>query len=406
MVGRRFRRTLTGALVAAAVASAAAAQGIPNNTITIGVLTDMAGAGAHLTGTGAVAATRFAVEDCLKAECAGLTIQVLTADHQNKPDIALTQARKWIDTQGVQVLVDMSNASIQLAMPPLLREKNRLGLFMGGTSRLTGDACEPDHLVQWMWDSYAQVAAVTGRLTKLNTSWYLVAADYALGHQFEADARALVSAKGGRVLGSVRHPFGTNDFASFLFSAQGSGADIVALANGGTDTLNALKTARDFSMTGNKKQKLVGFLLTNVEVASLGLEVAQGTTVAEGFYGDLDEGTRAFTARFKAQSGKVPSTIQAGIYSAVRHYLKAVAAARSDEAKVVLAKMRELPIVDDIVRNGRLREDGRMLHDFYLLEVKSPAASKSPDDIYDLVATIPGDEAFKPISPACTRLAR
>ena len=386
------------ALVAAALALAAPARAeISGGVVRIGVLTDMSGVYSDITGKGAVLAARMAADDCLKAECAGLTLDVVSADHQNKADIGSSIAREWIDRQGVDVLADMSNASLQLAIPPLVKEKDRVALFPGGTARLTGDACQPDHIVQWMWDTYVQVAGVANRLTKPGTKWQLVTADYALGHQLEADTRAIVTAKGGQLVGSVRHPFPATDLSSQILTAQGSGADIVALANAGGDTINGIKTARDFGVTGGA-QRLLAFFLTVMDVKSVGLAAAQGTVLTEGFYWDLDARTRAFSERFKAQNGTVPSAIHAGIYSAVRHYLKAVAAAKSDDAKTVIARMRQLPIEDDVVRNARLREDGRMVHDFYVFEVKTPAESKGDWDFYKLLATIPGDEAFRPLA--------
>jgi branched-chain amino acid transport system substrate-binding protein len=399
-------------LIAAALVGAACLAVSPlraeisDGVVKIGVLSDMSGVYSDITGKGSVLATRMAVEDCLKAECVGLKVEVLSADHQNKADVASVLAREWIDRQGVDVFTDMSNASIQLALPPLFKERNRVGLFPGGTARLTGDACQPDHIVQWMWDTYVQVAGVANQMTQPGTKWQLVTADYALGHQLEADTKALVTAKGGTYLGSVRHAFPATDLSSPLLAAQGSGADIVALANAGGDTINGLKTARDFGIGGGR-QKLVAFFLTVMDVRSVGLEAAQGTVLTEGFYWNLDERTRAFSERFKAQNGTVPSAIHAGIYSAVRHYLKAVAAARSDEARTVVSRMREIPIADDVVRNARLREDGRMVHDFYVFQVKKPADSKGDWDFYDTVATIPGDQAFRPLSQsACPAIRK
>lgn len=384
------------ALAAGLAASPAGAE-MSGGTVKVGVLTDMSGVYSDITGKGSVIAAQMAIDDCLKAECAGMKIEMISADHQNKADIASATARKWIDQEGVDVLADMSNASIQLAIAPLVKEKNRVALFPGGTARLTGDACQPGHVVQWMWDTYVQVAGIANRLTQPGTSWYLVTADYALGQQLEADARTVVSAKGGKVLGSVRHPFPAVDLSSPLLTAQGSGADIIALANAGNDTVTGIKTAREFSIMGSK-QKLVAFFLTALDVKSVGLKTAQGTLLSEGFYWNLDDGTRAFSERFKAQNGKIPSAIHAGVYSSVLHYLKSAAAAKSDDAGTVVAKMAELPIKDDVVRNARLRPDGRMVHDFYVFEVKSPEASRGEWDLYDLVATLPGDEAFRPLS--------
>ncbi len=396
---------LTAALFILGQAAPAAAE-ISDNVVRIGVLTDMSGVYSSIAGNGSVIAARMAVEDCLKAECAGLKVEVLSADHQNKADVAMVTAREWIDRQGVDALADMGNASIQLAVPSLLKEKNRVGLFAGGTARLTGDVCQPAHVVQWLWDTYVQVAGVATQLTKPGTKWFLVTADYAFGHQFEADAKTLVAAKGGVVLGSVRHPFPSTDLSSALLTAQGSGADVIALANAGADTVNSIKTARDFGILAGR-QTVTAFFLSVMDVRSIGLEAAQGTILTEGFYWDLDDRTRAFSERFRAQNGTMPSTNHAGIYSSVRHYLKAVAAARSDEARTVIAKMRELPIEDEVVRNARLREDGRMVHDFYVFQVKKPAESRGEWDLYNLLATIPGDQAFRPLSQStCPAVAR
>lgn len=394
------------ALTTALLGALPAAAEISDGAVKIGVLTDMSGVYSDITGKGSITAARMAVEDCLKAECQGMKIEVVSADHQNKADVGSAIAREWIDRQGVDVLADMSNASLQLAIPPLLKDKNRVGLFPGGTARLTGDACQPDHVVQWMWDTYVQVAGIANHLTKPGTKWYLVTADYALGHQLEADAKTLVTAKGGTYAGSIRHAFPAVDLSSQLLTAQGSGADLIALANAGGDTVAGIKTARDFGI-GQGKQKLVAFFLTAMDVKSVGLASAQGTILTEGFYWDIDQRTRAFSERFKAAHGAVPSAIQAGVYSSVRHYLKAVVAAKSDEAKTVIAKMREVPIEDEVVRNAKLREDGRMVHDFYVFQVKKPAESKGEWDLYDLVATIPGDQAFRPLAQsACPAIKK
>ncbi|WP_029004885.1 ABC transporter substrate-binding protein [Azorhizobium doebereinerae] len=391
----RFTGVLA-ALTALCLATTASAD-MSDGKVKVGVLTDMSGVYSDITGKGSVLAAKMAIDDCLKAECKGMQIEMISSDHQNKADVASATARRWIDQEGVDVLADMSNASIQLAIAPMAKEKNRVALFPGGTARLTGDACQPDHVVQWMWDTYVQVAGIANRLTKPGTSWYLVTADYALGHQLELDAKTVVGAKGGKVLGSTRHPFPAVDLSSPLLAAQSSGADIIALANAGGDTVAGIKTAREFGIM-DSKQKLVAFFLTANDVKSVGLPVAQGTVLTEGFYWNLDDGTRAFSERFKTEQGAMPSAIQAGVYSSVLHYLKAVAAAKSDDAATVVAKMRELPIKDDVVRNAKLREDGRMVHDFYVFQVKAPGASKGEWDLYDLVGTIPGDEAFRTLA--------
>jgi branched-chain amino acid transport system substrate-binding protein len=383
------------ALLALGHAGPAAAE-ISDGVVRIGVLADMSGVYSDIAGKGAVIATKMAVEDCLKAECAGMRIEVLSADHQNKADVALAIAREWIDKQGVDALADMGNASIQLAMPTLLRDKNRVGLFPGGTARLTGDVCMPSHIVHWMWDTYGQVAGVAGQLTKPGTKWFLVTADYAFGHQFEADAKTLVTARGGTVIGSARHPFPATDLSSQFLTAQASGADVIALANAGGDTVNSLKTARDFGILGGAQQ-VTAFFLTAMDVRGIGLETARGTVLTEAFYWNVDDRTRAFSERFRALNGTMPAPSHAGNYSAVLHYLKAVAATRSDEARTVVAKMHELPISDDVARNATLREDGRMVHDTYVFQVKKPAESKGEWDLYNLVATVPADLAFRPL---------
>ena len=378
----------------------------PGGSIKIGVLSDVSGVYSDATGTGSAVAARMAAEDCLAADCRGMTVEVIQADHQNKADTALAIARSWIDTQGVDVLTDMSNASIQLAMPSFVREKDRVALFLGGTARLSGDACQPSHIVQWMWDTYVQVGGVAKRLTQPGTKWFLVTADYAFGHQFEADAKVLVGAAGGAVIGSARHPFPSTDLSAFMLQAQASGADVVALANAGGDTLNAIKAAGEFGLAQDgAKQKLVALYIAEPDVKSLGLQTAGGLLLSAGFYWDIDDGTRRFSNRFFAKHGAMPSQIQAGIYSATLHYLKSAAAAQSKEAQTVIRTMHRLPIQDDVVRHPVLRADGRMVHDWYLFQIKRPAESHGPWDLYTLVDTVPGDQAFRSLADGkCPRL--
>ena len=384
------------------VGGAAATQA--ETAVKLGVLTDLSGVYSDATGAGSVLATRMAVEDCLLAECRGMTVEVIAADHQNKPDVALAIAREWVDTGHVDALVDMSNAAIQLAIAPFVAQKDRVALFAGGTARLSGDACQPEHIVQWMWDTYAQVGGVARRLTRPGTTWFLVTADYAFGAQFEADAKAIIGAAGGRVLGSARHPFPSSDLSSPLLQAQASGADIVALANAGADTVSAIKQAHEFGV-GTGAQRLVAFYLSVLDVKGLGLPAAAGTVLTEGFYWDIDDGTRAFSRRFLARHGAMPSQIQAGLYSAVRHYLKAVAASRSTDARTAIRTMHALPISDEVVRHPELRPDGRMVHDFYVFGVKPPEQSHGPWDLYALLDTIPGADAFRPVAAGgCPRL--
>ena len=372
----------------------------------LGVLTDLSGVYSDAAGQGSVVAVQMAVEDCLAGPCHGMRIDVVSADHRNKADVALAIARDWIDQGQVDALIDMSNASIQLAVTPFVAEKNKVALFAGGTARLSGDFCQPAHIVQWMWDTYAQVGGVARPLTKPGTKWFLVTADYAFGHQFEADARTVVGAAGGAVIASVRHPFPSTDLSAFLLQAQSSGADIIALANAGADTLNAIKTAREFGIgREGSGQKLVALFLEVSDVKGLGLEASGGTTLSEGFYWDIDAGTRRFSQRFLQRRQVMPSQIQAGLYSATLHYLKAVAAEGGKDPASVMRRMRHIPIDDDVVRNARLRPDGRMVHDWYVFQVKQPAESQGPWDLYRLVDTVPGDVAFRPLAAGgCPRL--
>lgn len=397
---------LIAVIAASLIGFATSAQAEWNGgSVKLGVLTDLSGVYSDATGTGAILATRMAMEECLAAECRGMKIEIISADHQNKPDIAMGIARNWVDTQGVDALVDMSNAAIQLAVAPFAREKNKVAIFAGGTARLSGDACEPEHIVQWMWDTYVQVAGVARRLTKPGTSWFLVTADYAFGHQFEADAKTIVGNAGGRFIGSARHPFPSTDLSSFLLQAQASGADYIALANAGQDTVAGIKQAREFGVGQDGKQKLVAFYLSVLDVKGIGLETAAGTVLTEGFYWNVDDETRAFSKRFMDRQGAMPSQIQAGLYSAVRHYLKAAAAAQSRDAVTVVRRMHDIPIADEVVRNAKLRPDGRMVHDYYVFQVKTPAESKGPWDLYKLLDTIPADQAFRPVAlGGCPRL--
>lgn len=376
--------------------------------VKLGVLTDISGVYSDAGGAGSIEAVRMAVEDCLAAQCRGMRIETVSADHQNKADVALSIAREWVDQGDVDALIDMSNAAIQLAIAPFVAEKNKVALFAGGTARLSGDACQPAHIVQWMWDTYAQVGGVARPLTKPGTKWFLVTADYAFGYQFEADAKSIIGAAGGTVIASVRHPFPSTDLSSFLLQAQSSGADIVALANAGGDTVNSIKTAGEFGVgRAGSGQKLVAFLLAVGDVKSIGLQAAAGIILSEGFYWDLDPGTRRFSERFFATRHAMPSQIQAGLYSATLHYLKSVAAEGSKDPERVMRRMRQIPIEDDVVRHATLRADGRMVHDWFVFEVKRPEESHGPWDLYRLVDTVPGEQAFRSLAAGgCPRLLK
>ncbi len=386
----------------AALLTMSAAAGVqaapPSKTVKIGVITDMTGSLSAQSGRGSVIAAQMAVDDCLAKECAGMKIEILSADHQNKPDVAVGIVRKWIDVDGVDAVTDIIQAAVQLAIQNLMKEKNRIALFPGGTARLANEDCAPQTSVLWMWDTYGQAVGITRPLATPDSSWFFVAADYAFGNSLISDATGLVQRGGGRVVGSVRHPFNaTGDFASYLLQAQNSGANVVAIGSTGGDLINMLKQAREFGL-GKGKQKIASFVLTLPDVAALGLDITQGVTVNEAFYWNLDAQTREFGKRFLARYEKaMPSTIQAGVYSVTLHYLKAVAAAGTTDTAAVMKKMHELPISDATIRNGTLRPDGRMVHDSYLFRVKSPAESKEPFDFYDLQATIPAKDAFRPL---------
>ncbi len=397
--GRRLVRRLALAAALTLPTATATQAAPPSKTVKIGVITDMSGPLSAQSGRGSVIAAQMAVDDCLAHECAGMHIEILSADHQNKPDIAVGIVRKWVDVDGVDAVTDIIQAAVQLAVQNLMREKNHIALFPGGTARLANEDCAPKTSVLWMWDTYGQAVGITRPLATRDSSWFFVAADYAFGTSLIADATSLVSRAGGKVVGSVLHPFNfPGDFAPFLLQAQSSSANIVALGSTGTDLISTLKQAHEFGI-GQSSQKLASFVLTLPDVAALGLDVTQGVTVSEAFYWNLDARTRAFGQRFHTlYSPGMPSTIQAGVYSVTLHYLKAVAAAGTTETAAVMAKMHELPIDDATIRNGTLRPDGRMVHDTYLFQVKAPSESKEPFDFYTLKATIPAQQAFRPLS--------
>ncbi|MFJ3055673.1 ABC transporter substrate-binding protein [Herbaspirillum sp. NPDC087042] len=308
----------------------------PVKTLRLGVLTDMSGPYSSLAGRGSVVAAQMAIDDCLARECRGMKIDLIAADHQNKADLASSKAREWFDTQHVDALVDLVNASVQLAIQKLVVEKDKVALYPGGTSRLTNEDCAPGNSVQWLWDTYAQVAAVTRAINKPGTSWYYLTADYAFGKALESDGRAIIEAGGGKFLGSNRHPFPNADFSSAILQAQSSKANYIGLANAGADTINAIKAASEFGVT-KRGQKVVGFILSAQDVHSIGLQTAQGAVLAESFYWDYDDQTRAWSSRYESLSklGK-PSMIHAGVYSSVYHYLKAAAASKTTQARDVI----------------------------------------------------------------------
>lgn len=366
--------------------------------VKLGVLNDRSGMYVDLAGEGSVVAARMAVED-FEAQKKGINVTVVSADHQNKPDVGSNIARQWYDREGVDVIVDVPTSSVALAISAITRERNKIHLNSGaGTSELTGKSCSPN-TVQWTYDTWALANGTGGAMVKAGgDSWFFITADYAFGHSLERDASNFVEKAGGKVLGSVRHPFPGQDFSSFLLTAQSSRAKVVGLANAGGDMTNTVKQAAEFGIVRGG-QKLAGLLAFVTDVKALGLKDAQGLLLTEAFYWDQNDKTREFSKRFGARhGGKMPTMLQAGSYAAVLHYLKAVEATKSKDAATVMAKMKEMPSDDPLFGKGRIRTDGRHVHDMYLFEVKKPEESKSEWDLYKPVATIPADRAFRPES--------
>jgi branched-chain amino acid transport system substrate-binding protein len=387
--------TLVAGLALAASSGIANAQ-ISDDVVKIGVLTDMSSLYADATGKGSLAAVQMAVAD-YGGKVKGKPVEVISADHQNKPDVGVNIARNWYDNEKVDAIFDVPTSSVALPISALTREKNKININSGGgSSDITGVACSPN-TVHWTYDTYA-LSNVAGRamVKRGEDSWFFITADYAFGMALERDAANVVKELGGKVIGDVRHPLNSSDFSSYLLQAQASKAKVVALANAGGDTTNALKQASEFGLM-KSGQKLIALLLEITDVHSLGLQAAQGLILTDAFYWDRDDETRAFSKRFNEKVGHMPTMIQAGLYSATMHYLKAIEAIGTDEAPKVMAQMRATPINDFFAKNGKIRIDGRMVHDMYLFEVKKPEESKGEWDLYKLLATVPGDEAFRPL---------
>ena len=392
------RLSVLSGLAGLLMVSAAAAQGVK-----IGVLNDQSGVYADYGGKYSVEAAKMAIED-FGGSVLGQKIELVTADHQNKPDVGVALARQWYDVGGVDMITELTTSSVALAVHELSKEKKKIDIVVGAaTSRLTGDTCHA-HGFHWAYDTRALAVGTGGALTKAGgNSWYFLTADYAFGYQLENDTTKIVKENGGEVLGAVKHPLNSSDFSSFLLQAQASKAKVVGLANAGLDTTNSIKQAADFGiMKGG--QKLAGLLTTLAEVHGLGLDSAQGLVVTEGYYWDLDDASRAFGTRFMARTGRMPNMIHAGTYSAVLSYLKAVKAAGSKDADAVAAKLKELPVDDFFGKGGKVLANGRMVHDMYLFEVKGPADSKKPWDYYKLLATVPGDKAFFTVAESGCKL--
>jgi branched-chain amino acid transport system substrate-binding protein len=395
-------RALCRLPLAAAIVAAAALLPQPlhadEHTLRIGVLNDMSSVYADFQGRGSVIAAQMAVED-YGGKAAGKPVEVVSADHQNKPDIGAAIAHKWFDAEGVDVIVDVPNSAVALAVSDIARARNKVFIGSGaGTSDLTGPKCSPN-TVHWTYDTWAQGHGIGSALVKHGAKkWFFVTSDYAFGHDLEKRASEAVVEGGGTVLGAVRHPLGTSDFSSFLLQAQSSGADVVAFANAGGDLTNAIKQAVEFGLP--KQQKLTGLILDVNNVPALGLATAQGLYALDPFYWDLNDGTRAWAKRWSERHPQhnMPNDMQAGVYASVLHYMKAVdKVGGAENGKAVVDAMKAMPTDDKLFGKGRIRADGRKLHPMYLFEVKKPSESTGTWDVYKLVATVPADQAFRPL---------
>ena len=390
-------------VVTATAMALAMGGGVPGaraaqDKIIIGVMNDMSSVYSYLGGMGSVAAANMAVKD-FGGKVLGKPIEVISADHQNKPDVGASLAGRWFDDNGVGVIIDLPTSSVALAVQQAAKQRGKVDIISGGgSSELTNKACSPTG-IHWTYDTYA-LAHVTGNavVKQGGDSWFFLTADYAFGHQLQEDTASVVTAAGGKVLGSVNVPLNNSDFSSFLLQAQQSKAKVIGLANAGGDTVNSIKQAAEFGIVQGG-QRLAGLLVFTADVDSLGLDAAQGLLLTESYYWDQNDETRAFAKRFEAAyNGKPPTSPQAGIYGAVTHYLKAMAAAGTEDGTKVVAQMRAMPINDFMTKNGRVREDGRVMRDMFLFEVKKPAESKYSFDYYKQLAAVPADQAFRPLS--------
>jgi branched-chain amino acid transport system substrate-binding protein len=390
-------RTTTALALALGLAAGAAQAEITDGAIRLGVINDQSSLYADLGGQGSVVAAKMAVED-FGAAAKGWKVEILSADHQNKADIASNIVRQWIDVDKVDAILDVPNSAVALAVNQIVREKDKVLLVSGAASSdLTGKACSPN-TVHWTYDTWALANGTGSAIVKTGgDSWFFLTSDYAFGHALERDTAAVVEKLGGKVLGKVRHPLNTSDFSSFLLQAQASKAKIIGLANAGADTTNAIKQAAEFGIVAGG-QNLAGLLVFLTDVHALGLQTAQGLIFTEAFYWDANDATRAFAKRFAPQyKGIHPTMIHAGVYASVLHYLKAVEALKRDTGKEVVAQMKKMPTEDPLFGKGEIREDGRHVHPMYLFEVKKPSESKGPWDYYKTRATIPADQAFRPL---------
>jgi branched-chain amino acid transport system substrate-binding protein len=389
----RFGPIAAGVALAFSTTLGAQAQQVSDNLVKIGILNDQSGVYADFGGKWSVEAAKMAVED-FGGKVLNLPIEIVAADHQNKPDVASSIARQWYDVDKVDAIMELTTSSVALAVQGLSKEKKKINIVTGAaTTDLTGKQCSP-YGFHWAYDTRALAVGTGGALVDQGgKKWFFLTADYAFGYSLEEETSKYVKSKGGQVVGAVRHPLSANDFSSFLLQAQASGANIVGLANAGLDTANSIKGAAEFGIVQGG-QRLAALLFTLAEVHGLGLKAAQGLVLTEGYYWDLDDQSRGFAKRFMERTGRMPNMIHSGTYSAVTQYLKAVQAAGTDATEAVAGKLHELPVDDFFARKGKVLANGRMVHDMYLFQVKKPEESKGPYDYYKHLSTIPGDQAF------------
>jgi branched-chain amino acid transport system substrate-binding protein len=389
-------RSVGSALLALALVTPASAQ-VSDDVVKIGVLTDMAGVTSDITGKGSVIAAELAVKE-FGGTVLGKPVQVIFADHQHRTDVGASIARQWFDADKVDAIVDVPNSAVALAVQSLARDKKKIVMYSGaGTPALTNEQCSP-YGFHWTYDTYGVAHGTASAVVKAGgTSWFLLASDYAFGHQLQKDATDVIQANGGKVLGAVRHPLNTSDFSSYLLQAQSSGAKVVGIANAGNDTINAIKQAREFGLTEHG-QSLAALIFFLQDVHSLGLDATQGTYLTTASYWDLDEPSRVWSRQFMERAGMMPSMLHAGVYGAVLHYLKAIGAAGTDDPDKVAAAMRAMPINDAFTKDAKIRADGRVLREMYLARVKTPADSKGPWDYFEIVRKIAPEETVWPLS--------
>jgi branched-chain amino acid transport system substrate-binding protein len=392
------------ALLAAPLSAAAAQAQVSDSVVKIGILNDQSGVYADFGGKWSVEAARLAIEDA-GGKVLGAPVELVSGDHQNKPDIGSSIARQWYDAEKVDTIMELTTSSVALAVQQLSKERKKIDIVTGAaTTELTGKQCSP-YGFHWAYDTRSLAVGTGGALVDNGgDTWFFLTADYSFGYSLEEETSKFLKAKGGKVVGAVRHPLGTTDYSSFLLQAQASKAKVIGLANAGADTANSIKAAAEFGLVQGG-QRLAALLFTLAEVHGLGLQAAQGLVLTEGYYWDLDDKSRAFAKRFMDRTGRMPNMIHAGTYSAVAQYLKAVQAAGTDGSDAVAKKLHEMPVDDVFARNGKVLQNGRMVHDMYLFEVKKPSDSKGAWDYYKLLSTVPGDKAFATVQESGCQFA-